>query len=259
MNIILAVFIFILGTIIGSFLNVIILRYNTGRGVTGRSACFSCGGAIKWFSLVPVLSFVAQRGKCKNCKSKISFQYPIVELMTGLLFLALFWKFGFGNLFFYFFISALLIIIAVYDFNHKIVPDGVVYLLILSALARLVYQYFVFGDMNATLSFLVGGIISMFLSALWLFSNGRWMGLGDAKLVLGLGWLLPPCQGASAFILSFWIGAVVGIILMLFQKTRMTSEIPFAPFLIAGFFIVLILDVNLLYLPSASCLIGFKL
>ena len=267
MNFLISFFVFILGAIVGSFLNVVILRYNTGRGIGGRSFCFSCGAIIRWFSLIPILSFIVQGGKCKECKSKISWQYPFVELITGLAFLSIFWTFGFDNLAFYLFISALLIIIAVYDFKHKIIPDGVVYLLIVSALANLCYQYFFFGDTSAPWSLLTGAVLALFLAALWLYSNGEWMGLGDAKLVLALGWLLPPCLGVSAFVLAFWIGAVVGIALVLFvslskkvfgHRVGMTSEIPFAPFLIIGFFAVLLLNINLLYLPGASCLIGFK-
>ncbi len=259
MDIITEIFVFAFGSIVGSFLNVIILRYNTGRGINGRSFCFSCGALIRWFSLIPVLSFLVQGGKCRECKSKISWQYPSVELLTGLVFLFIFWKFGFDSLLpFYLFISSLLIIISVYDFKHKIIPDGVVYLLIASAFVNLCYQYLFLGDGSALWSLVVGTVMALFLGGLWFFSGGTWMGFGDAKLILALGWLLPPCLGVSAFIFAFWIGAVVGIALTFFAKARMTSEIPFAPFLIIGFFVALLLNINFLYLPGASCLIGFN-
>ncbi len=91
MLIIMDLFIFIFGTIIGSFLNVVILRYNTGYSpVATRSRCFNCGKILKWYELIPILSFLIQFGRCRNCKSKISIQYPLIELLTGIIFLLIF-------------------------------------------------------------------------------------------------------------------------------------------------------------------------
>ncbi|NDE68410.1 prepilin peptidase, partial [bacterium] len=77
-------FTFVFGTIIGSFLNVVSLRYNTGMGVNGRSRCFSCGKTLRWMELVPILSFVWQMGKCRKCETRISWQYPLIEAVAGL-------------------------------------------------------------------------------------------------------------------------------------------------------------------------------
>src|SRR4051812_24315811 len=93
MLIILSIIFFIFGIIIGSFLNVVILRYNTERNLGGRSACMSCRNTLAWYELVPLFSYIFQRGRCMNCKTKISAQYPIVEFITGILFMALFLKF----------------------------------------------------------------------------------------------------------------------------------------------------------------------
>ena len=95
LNLYFAILFFIFGTIVGSFLNVLILRYNTGiSAARGRSFCFSCGKNLNWLELVPVLSFLFQKGKCRGCKSKISWQYPLVECLTGLLFVGVFLRYG---------------------------------------------------------------------------------------------------------------------------------------------------------------------
>ncbi|MFA4853534.1 MAG: prepilin peptidase, partial [Bacteroidales bacterium] len=87
MSILIFVFIFLLGTIVGSFLNVVIFRFNTGRTITtGRSICMNCNRDLRWYELIPVLSFLIQSGKCRRCASKISHQYPLVEIVTGLVF-----------------------------------------------------------------------------------------------------------------------------------------------------------------------------
>ena len=135
--------IFVLGTIIGSFLNVLVLRYNTGLSViTGRSRCFSCSKDLSWYELVPLFSFLALKGKCLNCNSKISYQYPVVEFITGIIFAGLFLKFGLTSLLpLYLIISCLLIAMSVYDFKHKIIPDGMVYtFIVLSILILFITQ-----------------------------------------------------------------------------------------------------------------------
>src|SRR3989338_8259411 len=126
--------IFLFGLAVGSFLNSIVFRYNTGERVTkGRSRCFNCGKELSWAELIPVLSFLIQRGKCKNCSSKISWQYPAGEFLTGILFLAFFieWQKKFFDrpalLVFWFLIAAFLILITLYDVKHKIIPDSFFY------------------------------------------------------------------------------------------------------------------------------------
>ena len=130
----LALIVFVFGLIVGSFLNVVASRYNTGVSfLKGHSMCFSCGKKLSWFELIPLISFTIQNGKCRTCKSKISWQYPIVELISGFVFLIIFMRFGVGDipLFLYTAILAgLLIVISVYDVMHKIIPDGLVYLLV---------------------------------------------------------------------------------------------------------------------------------
>lgn len=126
--------VFILGLLVGSFLNVVIYRYNTGMSVvSGRSRCLTCAHTLRWFELIPVVSFVIQAGRCRECHSRLSWQYPAVELLTGLIFLRVFQVVG-GNahnleLAFWWLVFSILIVITIYDLRHKIIPDGLVGLL----------------------------------------------------------------------------------------------------------------------------------
>jgi prepilin signal peptidase PulO-like enzyme (type II secretory pathway) len=236
-------FIFILGSIIGSFLNVIILRYDTGQSVIkGRSQCLNCQKKLKWYELIPIFSFVVQKGKCRKCKSKISIQYPLVELLTGILFLLIFQITRYSLLVtgYYFIIFSLLIIIAVYDFRHQIIPDKFVYLFDILAFLNLFRNWKLEIRNWDFLSGLLAGVVFFgFFGLLWLVSRGNWMGLGDAKLALGIGWLLGLFKGILALLVSFWTGALIGIFLLFFFKKEynLKSRIPFGPFLVLGIII----------------------
>ena len=124
---------FILGIIIGSFLNVVIFRFNTGHTFGGRSGCMTCENKLCWYELIPLISFFALKGRCKNCKAKISIQYPIVEFISGLMFAGIFLKFqdvfylntvAFSISYaYYVMMFSVLLIVAVYDYKHRIIPD----------------------------------------------------------------------------------------------------------------------------------------
>ncbi len=257
-------FVFLFGLVIGSFLNVVILRYNTGFGIGGRSRCFSCSKTLSWHELVPVLSYFLLRGKCRGCKAAISPQYFLVELFTGLLFVFFFWKiihqFGFLPLSFLliamvWILWSLLMVIFVYDLRHHIIPDALVYAFALLGLWNLFLEctlrecssnYFLH-------NILAGLILFSFFFLLWFVSRGTWIGFGDAKLALGIGFYLGLAGGLSALAFAFWIGAMIGILLIVYQKIKnamhfsrlssssktltMKSALPFAPFLILGTFL----------------------
>lgn len=244
------IFIFIFGAIIGSFLNVVILRYNTGESVVySGSRCFSCGKKLTWSELIPIFSFLIQKGRCRQCKSKISPQYPIVELITALVFCAIFWKlnhqfdfYSVPSAAYWLAVFGSLIVISVYDFRHQIIPDKIVYLLIFLA-----FGHWLFADKSLS-GFLVGAGFFGFLGLLWLISRGRWMGLGDAKIALASGWLLGPFGGLIALFMSFWLGAISGIFLLIFapKKFKLESRIPFGPFLGLGTLIAFLFGNNIL-------------
>lgn len=250
----LPIIVFGLGLIIGSFLNVVILRLNTGRSITtGRSACGRCSNKLSWYELVPVFSFLGLRGKCRNCKAPISFQYPLVELITAIVFMLLYTKsafFGSMNLINLVSllggasIASLLIVMMVYDIRHKIIPDKIVYPFITISLISVFWKSFIIPGFAVFPALVSGLLLSAPFFFLWFFSKGKAMGFGDVKLSLGIGWLVGIVGGITVFLLSFWIGAIVGLLLMASSRAGMKSQIPFAPFLIVACFIVEILKVT---------------
>lgn len=243
-----------LGIIIGSFLNVIILRYNTGRGTSGRSMCLSCGKGLTWHELIPVISFFALGRRCRGCKGKLSWQYPLVEIATALLFVVIFYtqmpllvsgsvSAFMLNMLLLLTIWSIFVVLFVYDLYHKIIPDGLSYsLAVIALIYRLIHiPYDAWNTLPVLLDISAGVLFFLPFYALWKISDGRWIGLGDGKLALSIGWLLGFVTGLSALVLAFWIGAAVGIALLLisalnkrFARLTMKAEIPFAPFLIVG-------------------------
>jgi prepilin signal peptidase PulO-like enzyme (type II secretory pathway) len=219
----------------------------------------SCKNTLSWYELIPIFSFLFLRGRCKNCKARISIQYPIVEFLTGLIFAMLFLKFQ--NIFFYggtlvfsltyayyAAVFSLLLVIAVYDLKHKIIPDILsLFLGILTFLGLFIFHSYVFfPHLPSVLELLSGLLVALPFAFFWLISSGRWMGLGDAKLAIGLGWLLGLSRAFSGVIIGVWIGALFGLALMIFSKKHgMKSEIPFAPYLVLGILLVFFFGFNL--------------
>lgn len=301
-----AVFVFIFGLIIGSFLNVVILRYNTGKGLGGRSMCFSCGRTLTTRDLFPVLSYIWHKGRCRTCKSKVSGQYIVVEILTGILFVLAYYhnlhlissslsiftlKLAIDCA-----LMSLLVSMTVYDIRHKIIPDpAVVLTALLALLGHMVTGTLTWSIVSA------GFILAIPFYLFWLISRGAIMGLGDAKLAIAMGWLLGISAGFTAVMFGFWLGAIVSILIIICRpettqlkralitllvliplyfylkwnvlwigiamytlyalsvsawgkrlvrkgyipQLGLKSEVPFAPFLIAGLLIVYFLGYNM--------------
>ena len=261
----------ILGLIVGSFLNVVIYRMNTGKGVGGRSQCLSCRKVLSWHELIPILSFAWQRGRCRSCRTPLSFQYPLVELVTGVGFALVahtfFWilfvnrMVYIGTLVFWLVFFCLAVVISVYDMRHKIIPlAGLIPLVILVVIGAL------FGGFLGG-SFILAGwkgvslapLFSLFLVSapfafLWMYSDGRWIGFGDIEIMMLIGLFLGIIPGFSAIVLAFWSGAILLISLWIGMRLRkdkhssmsqhMNHAIPFAPFLLFGIFLVGVFGLN---------------
>lgn len=250
------IFSFILGTIIGSFLNVVALRYNTGMTLKGRSKCFSCGNSLSWHELIPLFSFIFQKGACKSCKSKISWQYPFVEFLAGLCFLMIFYMFppvtleGSVTTVFYLLITCILLVITIYDMKHKIIPDELSYTFAALALVKLFISPELSFVLPSLMDALAGPILALPFFLMSYLSKQTWMGMGDAKLVLGIGWTLGLVAGISAIILAFWIGAVISLAWMyvVMRKFKARYEIPFGPYLILGMYLVLFFGIQVIKL-----------
>jgi len=239
-SILLYIFVYAFGLCIGSFLNCAVYRLEHKKSLGGRSFCPHCKHTLNWKDLFPIFSFLLLKGKCRYCKKKISWQYPLVEAFTGLIFLFTYiFQFSGFNLFglvsFGLLLSvySLLIMIFVYDLKHYIIPDRLLFPAIILSLL-----YLILNQQLLILSYLLSSLIaSGFFFCIFFFSRGQWMGFGDVKLAILMGILLGWPNTFAALFLAFFLGAVIGIALMILQKKGLKSEIPFGPFLITGTFI----------------------
>jgi len=239
---------FFFGLAAGSFLNCIIYRLEIKSSfLRGRSFCPHCKHILSWQDLIPVFSFLILKGKCSYCDKKISWQYPLVELATGILFVLVINNqypiLNFQSLLFTVYrllISCFLIIIFIYDLKHYIIPDKVIYPAIVMAIVWLGLNSIFFNAHPK--SYLLNSISSalgaaLFFWAIVLVSKGKWMGLGDIKLAFLMGLFLGFPEILVALFGGFLIGAIIGLGLVATKKKTLESEVPFAPFLVAGTFI----------------------
>lgn len=247
---------FVFGLAVGSFLNVLALRYDgehflfDPRVIGGRSHCPHCSRTLRWFELVPVISFLIQGGKCRNCKAKISWQYPLVELISGILFVAVPWRLGGNIILSIFWIAAfvILLLITYIDIRLQIIPDELSVLLMLLALFSGIFWVGNFGSVNY--SFLnpyaaffglqgdfwanraVGALFGgAFFGALVLVTRGKGMGMGDVKLAVPLGFLFGWPDVLFLTASAFVFGACVGAGFLIRKTKTMKSALPFGPFL----------------------------
>lgn len=231
----------ILGLLIGSFLNVVILRLPHGQHLTGRSQCPRCKHVLGSAELIPVLSFVFQRGKCKHCRTTISPRYFIIELITAGLFGLVSLFFTSNGLIDWILLGRMLVVVAcaivifVIDYEHFLILDSIVLIgsILVSAL-NLVHDIVASpGIFNSIfLHGLFGGISAFVVFyAVWFFSRGRWMGFGDVKFVGLMGLVLGVKLVWLAIVLACVIGSMVAIPLLLLGLKKMTSKIPFGTFL----------------------------
>lgn len=254
MQTLLLIFVFFFGTIIGSFLNVVICRHGTGRSLGGRSKCDITGKTLKWYELIPIISFLIQGGRSRHSKTKISWKDPLVEFSTGLIFVLIFYKLShfiyscpetfIVNLAYYFVIFSYLILIFVYDLYHKVIPN--IFLYPLTILSFVGAFFLPAGIFDVTFIELAAGpLVALPIAVIWLVSKGRGMGFGDVLLLIPLGWLLGASAGFAGLLLAFWIGAVAGILLLLKGKKTLKSEIPFGPFIVLGFAIAFLYNIDM--------------
>ncbi|MDD2766586.1 MAG: prepilin peptidase [Candidatus Moranbacteria bacterium] len=241
---------FVFGLIIGSFLNVLVYRLRDAETLMGRSFCRQCKHQIRWYDNIPLVSFIVLRGSCRDCETRISWQYPALELLTGIVFGLI------GYLFFDPLVgSALsetlwlvvtvscLLVIGAYDLRFMEIPMIVLGVSAVATLLYLVQTFLLSGEAFLASSlwygllgaFVIGGF---FFLLVWM-SHETWMGWGDvwlgavAGLIVGLPLVLPMLT------LSFGLGALVGLVAIALQKKGMKSQIPFAPFLTAGIILIL--------------------
>jgi len=231
------------GLIIGSFLNVVIWRFDDLKSIIkSRSHCPKCKKTLTWYDLIPLLSYVLLWGRCRYCKKGISLQYPLVEAGTALVLACLYYHFGFSILsLFLALISCILIVIFAYDILKLQISD---FLVILTASLWIIYlaigYFFIHHSLFIILNSIYGALaLGGFLALMVIVSREKWMGAGDIGLGAVLGALVSwPNVLVGAFS-AFVLGGIFGVILIGLKKKEMQSQLPFAPFLILGMFVAL--------------------
>jgi len=243
-----SVVVFLFGLVIGSFANVAIYRIPEAKSLWApRSFCPRCGKTIVWYDNLPLLSYAILRGRCRNCHQSISLGYPLVELITGLLYLAVFAKCGFAwkaELLPYLFMVTVLVIVSIIDIQKQIIPNKIMYPSIPIGLAAMGIVSLVRGDGNIILHSLIGLAIGGLPLGLLALAIPKGMGIGDAKLAAFSGIFLGYYQAIGLFF-GFLLGSIIGIVLMLIGRKGRKSRIPFGPYLAAGALIALMWGPNL--------------
>jgi leader peptidase (prepilin peptidase) / N-methyltransferase len=236
MDMILNIFAFIFGAAVGSFLNVCIFRIPSKESIAKPlSRCPHCHHPIRFYDNIPIISFVVLRAKCRDCSEKISWRYPLVEVITGLLALLLFIKFGLTLIFLVFFIfTAVLITISFIDLDHQIIPDilslpGIpIFFLAAIFIVKMPWH-------EALIGFLVGGGVLFLIAFVYeKLSKREGMGGGDIKLLAMIGSFLGWKSLIFILLFSSFAGAIVGITAMIIKKQNMKYAVPFGPFLSAA-------------------------
>lgn len=238
---------FLFGLAIGSFLNVVILRLPVKESLVKKSShCPNCQKKLRWYELIPVLSFLFLKGKCGNCGKAISWQYPLVELATALLFLFVAWHTGdvfYQNAFFYrdLVFVAILIVVFVSDLRFYFIPDwvilpGIVFAFVINIFLFSGHENFLY---NVLILFLTAVVSGCFFLLQYLLSRGKWIGFGDVKfgffLGAALGMVWPSVAVALYF--SYVIGAIVMIAFVVAKMKKLKDAAPFGVFLSVGTFL----------------------
>jgi leader peptidase (prepilin peptidase)/N-methyltransferase len=231
MEIIFAIFVFLFGLLIGSFLNVCIYRIPINKSIVfGRSHCIECSEEIKNYDLIPVISYIILGGKCRNCKFKISIKYPVVELLNAIFYLLLFVFYKFSiDFFIYAILTSILIIISFIDYKNKIIPNILVLLILIIGIFSFFFSHQLFW-LDRIIGFFAA---SMPLILAAIISKGG-MGGGDIKLMAVCGLIL----GWKLILISLFVGCIFGTIYGFISRFKngsfLKAYIPFGPFLSAA-------------------------
>lgn len=224
------VLIIAIGLSIGSFLNVLISRVPAGKSISGRSQCPQCHAAIRWYDLMPLLSFFFLQGKCRSCARGIPWRYPVVELITAAVFGALFFVYKetiTSELVFLWGVSVGLIVLAGCDFEEFILPDGI----LISLTVFILGFKSIFAPTDLVSMCVTGFLLALGFGILFIASRGAWLGLGDVKLALVVGLALSFPLSLLATLIAIWSASIVGVSLVLMRRASLKSALPFGTFL----------------------------
>jgi len=248
MNLAFYSFIFILGTLFGSFLNCVIHRLKTGETLGGNSYCPSCKHKLSFFDLIPVFSFLFLKGKCRYCRQKISIQYPLVEIITGIVFLITFLNYplfftptAIISLGLLLSIFLLLIVVFVYDLKHYIIPNKIIYPALFLAFAHHLFRVETLISWEF-LNVLASGLATfLFFFSIYILTKGKGIGFGDVRYAGFMGLFLGFPDILAGLFFSFLIGAIIGIGLIISGIKGRKDMVPFGPFLVTGTFVAFFL------------------
>lgn len=246
MEVYLSIVIFIFGILFGSFFNVVGYRLPKGLSlIHPGSFCPKCNHKLKWYELIPIFSFLIQRGKCRKCKCQISFFYPCIELLTGILFVISYFLFNITPEFFIaVLVSSFFVIVIVSDVNYLIIPDETTFFFSFSII---ILKFFLF-DYNIGIHSILNG---MFLFAIMFLImllgnkifNKESLGGGDIKLMFFVGTVLSLSNGLFAIFLASFLALPMSIYVYVFKKNRV---IPFGPFILLATIIIFFTQIDFL-------------
>lgn len=230
-------FVLLFGLCIGSFLNVCIYRIPKGESVVPSSHCMKCGYGLKWYDLIPVISYISYRGKCRKCGDSISLQYPLVEVLNGIVYLLIFLEFGFGvTLFRYCIMASFILVLAVIDYNTQYVYSAVSFSAIGTSVVFLIIMFL--GSENISTYILAAIVGIIVFGGINIFSKIVYkrvgFGGGDVEVIIAIALTL----GFKLFVLSFFLsvifGAVISLFLISMKRIKRENYVPFVPFLYGG-------------------------
>jgi prepilin signal peptidase PulO-like enzyme (type II secretory pathway) len=236
----------ILGLVFGSFINAWVWRTSKNMPVSkGRSMCPHCKHQLAWYDLVPVLSYISLKGRCRYCRKPISLQYPLVELGTTLLFVGLYYYtgpsgwLGWLQLAISLMVAVLLVAAFVYDAKYMQLPEIYMLPAIALGLVSLGLKAWNMGWEPLIPQVIGLGVVIIAYTALWYFSKGKWLGAGDIRLVAVMGLFLQPKQLLVGLFVAYLAGAAYGVYVIAKSKnkTKRGIKVPFGPFLIIGFYV----------------------
>ncbi|MBM7557953.1 prepilin peptidase [Halanaerobacter jeridensis] len=230
------IIIFIFGLMIGSFLNVVIYRIPNEQSITfGRSYCPNCETQLKYYDLIPVVSFLWTTGQCRYCEEKISWQYPVVELLTAFLFLGLYLKFSLTvKLGVLMLLISLLIASSIIDLQLQIIPNKITYFgIIIGLIFSLIFNY-----ISIKLALLGLLIPAGFLLLIAVITKGG-MGIGDVKFAAMIGTFIGPKLTLLGIFLGSLLGSIIALFLLLAGKKTRKSKLPFGPLIALGTIIMI--------------------
>lgn len=250
---------FFYGAAIGSFVEVVVTRFGVAPVYASRSKCLSCGEALRIIDLIPIFSYLFLRGRCRHCAVPYGKRTLLVEAMFGFFFVLLYhtillhasYADAFTWLIYYTLLLISLGVIALYDLKHTYVPVTYLMLFLALSLVMLGIQY---GHVPVSATLLGPVVIALPWLLIWLISKGKALGFGDVLLFAGVGAFFGIEQGFAVLLVSVWMGAVVGVCIYIWKqlqrKSVTTTAIPFVPFIVAAFLLVLFTDMSIFSIAS---------